>query len=273
MFRTNHNQDRVSYSDALIPPDGYVLEKAVGTTYSLDLEALTAVCIALGLREEPDSDLFRNPISLLNALVNVSEKILIFCEAGQIKKPAKPSPLMLLLDKMVIPVALPKKPEKAGFPSFHPKTWVLQYRNADGVRKYRFVVLSRNLTFDRSWDISICIENSEDVHQPEKTKPVMDFLGFLHNRIAGTTPEVSQKKYFIRSLISDLEGVSFSLDNSRFGENFTIMPLGIGEAGYDLSKDPLYCQFPWKADYSFNELVVFSPFLSSSMIFWLSKSL
>ena len=141
MFRTNNNQDRVNYSDALVPPDGYVLEKAVATTYSLDLEALTAVSIALGLKEEPDSELLQNPISMLNALVKVSEKILIFCEAGQIKKPGKPSPLMLLLDKMVIPVALPKKPGRGFYPSFHPKTWILQYRNADGLRKYRFVVL------------------------------------------------------------------------------------------------------------------------------------
>ena len=48
MFRTNSNQDRVNYSNALLPPDGFILEKVVGTTYSLDLEALTAVCIALG---------------------------------------------------------------------------------------------------------------------------------------------------------------------------------------------------------------------------------
>ncbi len=50
MFRTNSNQDRVNYSNALLPPDGYVLEKAVGTTYSLDLAAedmflLVTVCL------------------------------------------------------------------------------------------------------------------------------------------------------------------------------------------------------------------------------------
>ena len=112
MFRTNSNQDRVNYSKVLLPPEGYVLEKAIGTTYSLDLEALTAVCISLGLREDSDSDLLQNPISMLNALVKVSEKILIFCEAGQIKKPSTPSPLMLLLDQMVIPVTLPRKPGK-----------------------------------------------------------------------------------------------------------------------------------------------------------------
>lgn len=271
MFRTNNNQDRVNYSDALVPPDGYVLEKAVATTYSLDLEALTAVSIALGLKEEPDSELLQNPISMLNALVKVSEKILIFCEAGQIKKPGKPSPLMLLLDKMVIPVALPKKPGRGFYPSFHPKTWILQYRNADGLRKYRFVVLSRNLTFDRSWDISICIESSEEMHQPEKTKPVLDFLSFLKNQIGNTVQDSSKKQAFVQSMITDLDGVSFSLDNHRFGENFTIMPLGINPGGFDLSTDPLYCQKPLKADYTFHALVVFSPFISGSMIDYWNK--
>ena len=269
MFRTNSNQDRVNYSNALLPPDGYVLEKAVGTTYSLDLEALTAVCIALGLKEDPDSNLLQNPISMLNALVKVSEKILVFCEAGQIKKPSTPSPLMLLLDKMVIPVTLPRKQKDSRFPSFHPKTWVLQYRNQEGHRKYRFVVLSRNLIFDRSWDVSVCIESSDDVNQPEKTKPIISFLEFLRKQIDRTMPDFQRKRQLVIELCSELNGVSFSLGDKRFGENFKVIPLGIGTDSYDLTKDPLFFQGMYQADYSFHELVVFSPFLSSSVIdFW-----
>ena len=271
MFRTNSNQDRVNYSNALLPPDGFILEKAVGTTYSLDLEALTAVCIALGLKEDPDSDLFQNPISMLNAMVKVSEKVLIFCEAGQIKKPTAHSPLMLLLDQMVIPVTLPGKTGSGRFPAFHPKTWVLQYRNKEGLRKYRFVVLSRNLTFDRSWDVSICIESSEKVSQPEKTKPIISFLSFLQRQINSTVSDYQQKRQLVSGLEADLDGISFSLDDRKFGENFTIMPLGIGPDGIDLTKDPLYYQLSWKADYSFHELVVFSPFLSSSIIDYWNK--
>lgn len=269
MFRTNNNQDRVNYSNALLPPDGYILERAVGTTYSLDLEALTAVCIALGLKEDPDSGLLQNPISMLNALVKVSQKILIFCEAGQIKKPSAQSPLMLLLDKMVIPVALSGKKDKERFPAFHPKTWILQYCNQEGLRKYRFVVLSRNLTFDRSWDVSLCIESTDKVSQPEKTKPIISFLKFLQRQVNSSISDYQQKYQFIKELSAELDGVSFSLEDRKFGENFTIMPLGIGSEGYDLKQDPLYYQFPWKAEYSFHELVVFSPFLSSSVIeYW-----
>lgn len=63
MFRPDSNRDRTDYSGILMPPDGYRLDRAVGTTYSLDLEALTAVAICLGLSEETDSKLMQNPMS------------------------------------------------------------------------------------------------------------------------------------------------------------------------------------------------------------------
>ncbi len=47
MFRPDSNRDRTDYGGILMPPDGYRLDRAVGTTYSLDLEALTAVAICL----------------------------------------------------------------------------------------------------------------------------------------------------------------------------------------------------------------------------------
>ena len=75
----------------------------------------------------------------------------------------------------------------------------------------------------------------------------------------------------IGDLISEMDGVSFSLDDKKFGDNFTIIPLGIGSESYDLKKDPIYYQLPWRADYSFSELVVFSPFLSSSIIEYWNK--
>lgn len=99
MFKANDTKDRVNYGSLLFPPDGYTLNFAVGTTYSLDLEALTAVCLALGLAEDTDSALLHNPVSMLNALQKVSEKLLIFCEAGQIKMPSTSSALSLMLER------------------------------------------------------------------------------------------------------------------------------------------------------------------------------
>lgn len=33
-------KDRLNYGNILLPPEGYKLEKAVGTSYSLDLEPM-----------------------------------------------------------------------------------------------------------------------------------------------------------------------------------------------------------------------------------------
>jgi len=62
MFKTT--SDRLNYGNMITPPAGFTLEKAVGTTYSLDLEALTAISISLGLIEDTDSELINNPISM-----------------------------------------------------------------------------------------------------------------------------------------------------------------------------------------------------------------
>ena len=267
MFKTNETKDRVSYGNLLLPPDGYTLNFAVGTTYSLDLEALTAVCISLGLAEDTDSTLLQNPVSMLNALQKVSERVLIFCEAGQIKMPGTPSALSLLLEKMIVPVALPKSRGINHYPAFHPKTWVLQYVNAEGDYYYRFAVLSRNLTFDRSWDVSFAMDSSKTAKTAEQTKPVTTYLEFLRNQIRSEKVQNARaKRSAIRKLCDALDGVCFTTDSKEFGDDFEIMPLGIGSGGYDMNNDLLFCQTQWMADYSFHELVVFSPFISGSLI-------
>ena len=50
----NPNYDRLDYGKILAPPAGSVLDFAVGTTYSLDLDALVGASLALGLSEDTD---------------------------------------------------------------------------------------------------------------------------------------------------------------------------------------------------------------------------
>ena len=47
----NPNKDRLDYGQILAPPTGYFLDFAVGTTYSLDLDALVGASLALGLSD------------------------------------------------------------------------------------------------------------------------------------------------------------------------------------------------------------------------------
>ena len=249
-------EERLNYGQILMPPVGYSLVRAVGTTYSLDLETLMSVCIALGIQESTDSFLANNPFAVLKSLQSLSDKLLVFCEAGQITamQPER-SPLMLLLDKVIVPVKL-REIKGTGYPSFHPKTWTLQYEDAAGNQFFRFVVLSRNLTFDRSWDVAVSLDGKMTGKEHKSSSPIVDFLEFLkYNALDGVSMK-TEKRRILNGLIQELPFVQFSLDDKRFLD-FEIIPLGIG--GKEIDDDPLM----WD---SFHDLLVLSPFVSTGVL-------
>lgn len=249
-------EDRLNYGQLLVPPVGYSLVRAVGTTYSLDLETLMSVCIALGIQESTDSSLTKNPFAILKSLQGLSEKLLVFCEAGQIAAmPPDRSPLMLLLDKMIVPVKL-REIKGKGYPSFHPKTWTLQYEDEVGNLYFRFIVLSRNLTFDRSWDVAVSLEGKLTGSRHKSSYPIVDFLEFLkYNCLEGVSMK-TEKRRILNGLIQDLPFVQFSLEDKRFLD-FEILPLGIGKT--DIDEDPLFKN-------TFHDLLILSPFVSSGVL-------
>ena len=69
------------------------------------------------------------------------------------------------------------------FSSFHPKIWLLRFNKADKVR-YRLMVLSRNLTFDRSWDLAFFLDGVVTQRSYSTNKPLSDFVKYLfkHHR-------------------------------------------------------------------------------------------
>ena len=254
----NPNEDRLDYGQVLLPPEGFRLDFAVGTTYSLDLDALVGVSIALGLSEETDSNLMRNPICLLEALRSVGDKVALFCEAGQIHMPNAVTPLYVLLEKMVFQVLMPKRRGIARYPSFHPKFWLIRYENKAGEIIYRVAVLSRNLTFDRSWDVTFAMDGRMiRGERSDKNLPVEDFLYAL----SGSLPDTAaQKKKKIFGMIRELPFVSFQLESKEFAD-FTFLPVGIHKKSgfYNMEETPLFQD-------AFQELLIMSPFLSGSVI-------
>jgi hypothetical protein len=75
--------------DTLRPPDGYALDQAVGTTFSLDLIALLRAPLAFTVFdwEEGDGRPTADPRAILAALRQHAEKLTLFCQAGQIAVP------------------------------------------------------------------------------------------------------------------------------------------------------------------------------------------
>lgn len=257
MFKPTSAKDRINYGEVLMPPVGYKLERAIGTTYSLDLETLTAVSIALGLIEDTDSELINNPISMLSALQKISDRIVVFCEAGQIKLPSKPNALCLTLEKMVVPVSVPFDKKINRYPAFHPKTWLLEYSNEDGEKQYRFVVMSRNMTFDHSWDVACALDGDTTSTGEVSAEPIADFLRFLRKQLNKELVNYSRQYNDLSYMIKTISQVGFHVENG-FSE-CVIMPMGIGAASYDMASNWLFTE-------NFHELVVMSPFLTGSVI-------
>ena len=250
----NPNQDRLDYGQILTPPVGFHLDFAVGTTYSLDLDALVGACIALGLSEETDSALLNNPICLLEALRNTGDKVALFCEGGQIHLPNNVTPLYVLLEKMVFQVSTNKRRGISKYPSFHPKFWLLRYINDEKAVMYRVAVLSRNLTFDRSWDVTFCMDGWLTDETTDKNAPVCDFLSYL-SFYAG------DKKSAIRKMARELPYVHFELESKEFYD-YDFIPVGIKSASgeyHNITNYPLFND-------SFHEVLIMSPFLSNGII-------
>jgi len=250
------NSDRLDYSKLLTPPYGYETVFAVGTTYSLDLDALIGISLALGLSESIDSELKDNPIYLLEALQKTADKVLVFCEAGQIKAPSKVHPLYIFLEKMVFDIGLKNKK------SFHPKFWLVKYENSEGETLYRCLVLSRNLTFDRSWDVAICLEGKIELEvglreEYERSRPISDFLQALLKLAKRNEINPLKRKKF-KSLATEVLKVRFELNDKQFSD-YAFCPVGID--GYDIDSTGLF-----NKDRTYHEMLVMTPFLSDGTI-------
>jgi len=256
----NPNNDRLDYGQILAPPANFHLDFAVGTTYSLDLDALVGASLAMGLSEETDSVLINNPVFLLEALRSTSDKVALFCEGGQIYRPNKVTPLYILLEKIVFSVRTAKRRGIATYPSFHPKFWLLRYKNAENDLYYRMIVLSRNLTFDRSWDITYYMDGHPARKASDKNQPVCDFLRYLLAQIP-SSENGREKSRAIRRLIKELPNVAFEPSEKEFYD-YEFIPNGVKNSKgdyYQITNTPLFTD-------TFHEILIMSPFLSGGVI-------
>jgi hypothetical protein len=207
--------------EALRPPAGYQLDRAVGTTFSLDLYALVAAPLAFALFDTEDSEDGHTSVAgLLEALRRYSDRIDIFCQAGQIALPAKYRPIISYLESAVHEVA-PRDRRRI----FHPKVWTLRYASEGKSPLYRLLVLSRNLTFDRSWDTLLVLngERSRDSEVRELSAPLVKFLRALPGLAVGRIPR--ERREHVTELARDFATIRFALppgfDELRF------WPLGL----------------------------------------------
>lgn len=180
--------DRRLLLDALAPPDGFRLDQAVGTTYTLDLLALLRVPLAATTLpwSEGDGEPVSNPFALLSALRSHADRISLFCHAGAIKVPPAQQSLFAFLESCVNQVV----PPRGGV--FHPKIWLLRFTERDGdTVAYRLLVLSRNLTFDRCWDIALALDGLRTGRVKKLNDPLSELVAALPEMAEAAAQPVS----------------------------------------------------------------------------------
>ena len=175
------------------PPSGYHLDLAVLTTYTLDLEAL--LVLPLSVLAHPDGgleELLADPLRLHQAIRDAGDRVHAFVDETGIGIPRGARPLYSMLESSVHAVRAPN----GG--SFHPKVWVARFTADAGDAEdaedeappdlVRVAILSRNLAFDRSWDVALASEAlpRNIKRRVGASRPLGDFLSALPQ--LATTP-------------------------------------------------------------------------------------
>jgi len=212
--------------------EGFAVDYAVCTTYSLDMPTLLSVPFMLGTMTDLTETTMRSPHLILETINRSAGKFAVFCNAGCIAVPQANSKVYALLERSVVQVTLPAK--CGGFVNFHPKVWVIKETNPDtDESQIKLVVLSRNLTCSNDLDV-VCELVGKIGRKPAtkraqaKHAPLIDFLSWL----VGKADDRHIRKN-MRAICEDITYIErFVLTDSPF-EDYDFFPMGIpGHDGY-----------------------------------------
>lgn len=240
---------RETLLEALRPPPGYGLGCAVGTSFSLSLDAaLTApAAFAIYAISDQDQSSAAEALELLESIRRHADRFTIFYQAGQASVPRQRR-LFAFLEQAIVPVTAPL----SGV--FHPKVWALRFDAPDAEPTYRALIASRNLTYDRSWDVILRLDaKSEDVEDDGSSfdgVPLADFVAALPG--LAVLPVGIERREEIERLASELRTVRWALPDGVADGRFHVLGL---EAATSLP-------FPQEAE----RMAVISPFLSSGLL-------
>ncbi|WP_047303176.1 phospholipase D family protein [Pseudomonas fluorescens] len=167
----NPSVDRLDYGEKLQAPEGFQLSYAVATSYSLELDTLLCLPLALSLNGTLEGNPHGGKLAALEGIRQLKGRLKVFFQQGNIKVPSTFTPLFTLLEPCLVPMV-----PSGGFSSFHPKIWLLRFTNDTRQVRYRLLVLSRNLTFDRSWDLAVALEGEVAKESSRENEGLLELL-------------------------------------------------------------------------------------------------
>jgi len=242
-------RDRQLLLEALRPPEGHAFDRAIGTTFSLEPTALLAAPLAFaafdgGLEGCAPHD---DSLALLEAVRRNAGHVSLFCQAGRIALPGKYRSLLTYLERSVVEVV----PPRAEF-AFHPKVWLVRYRGAEDSLTYRLLCLTRNLTFDRSWDTVLSLEGelARRNNAFAVNHPLGDFIAALPRLAVRDVPQ---------RVVRDVELMQDEVRRVRFTAPEGFEGFGFVALGLDARKT-------WSFPVGNTKGLVVSPFLSAETL-------
>ena len=248
-------ENRTLYGEILRAPKGYEVDQALATTYSLDFETALVIPATMAFQAaENRSQVLDTPLALLDGLERLSERLAIFCEAGRISaQPRAANRLTALLEETVTEVLAPQ----GG--AFHPKMWVLRFvpLSGSGPALLRLAILSRNLTTDRSWDLSLTLDGELSAETQVGNAPLSTLLRALPGMARGR-PTPARNRRIADGLARDLDRTVWtSLPEGARRLRFAVN--GLGQPSFQPRVG--------------NALGIISPFLSPDALIQLTKGL
>jgi hypothetical protein len=176
---------RSLYTGILTPPPEMVLDEAICTTFSLDPFVMLFVPLHLSMLAAGRGGTKWEGISLLESIERLSSRITIYTQKGRLQVPKISHVMYGLLESMMVEVKAPL----GGV--FHPKLWVLRFVNVDDSNQIliRLAVLSRNLTQDKSWDLSLVLEGTPGRRYVADNREIGELISDLPNMATDTVNE------------------------------------------------------------------------------------
>ena len=244
MLNPNH---RSLYTSALTPPPGMTFDQAVGATFSSDPTLMLSIPVYLAFLAKDQKDNIKDGAMVLESIRRTAGRVIIFAQRGRALVPDVPNPLYGLLESILVEVIAPR----GGL--FHPKLWLIRYVDPSGINPplMRLLVLSRNLTNDHSWDLSLQLEGYVGKRYHTENKEIAKFLTSL--------PELSfvdvdpKKRQNINQMADDLRRTKWELPPGFESLHFYILGL----------KNGSWPQLPSK------KMVVVSPFCTDEALNYL----
>ncbi|KQO77870.1 phospholipase D family protein [Methylobacterium sp. Leaf88] len=215
-------ETRLLYGESLQAPPGYRFEAGVATTFSMDFETALAVPVSLALfAAENRHDLLSHPIALLEGAERIAGRLAVFVDAGQIHAGAGlGNRLCSLLERTIVEVEAPQ----GG--SFHPKLWALRFHplHGDGPTFMRLLVLSRNLTRDRSWDAVVRLDGVRTGSPKAGNRPLHDLVAALPDIAVGDVD--AERRALVVAVAEDLRHTKWDMPDGCEEVAFAVNGVG-----------------------------------------------